>query len=376
MLPNDLNYHTPQAVYLLMFTLLWVLGYLFLYFYRKHRLEDFAQDDVLQVILVSRSRYNFWMKVGALALAWIFAAIALMGPRGNGRYPYDKGIPGASFPPGQEASLKRKAHDVIFLIDASASMEVADTRVGQTRLEYAKEIVDQVISRLKGENVALYAFTSDTTKLSPPTMDYLYVRLMLRHVEINEGDLAGTNVTEAISDMRDEYFSKISSKFKTLIVLTDGGDTDLEDIQGSEREAYIQNILTLLSRAEENHLRVYTIGMGSEQGKVIPDVQYEGKPVVSSLDEDLLKRISDAGRGQYYFANNTTAKDLAEILASKIMKEDTGVEEYSVKSPGASGNTEDLLLYDLYFQLPLGAAIFLICFAHFFPESGQRKVNG
>lgn len=375
MIPNDLHYNFPLAVYLLVGVLVLFALFWNLYFYRSKVLSQFAPPKLLREILAPRSRYNYWAKVSAICLAWLLATLALMQPRGNGRYPLESALEAAKKPRGKEkeAVIKRKAHDVIFLLDASASMGVEDTRTRLSRLEYAKEIVDEVISRMKGESVALYAFTSDTTKLSPPTMDYLFTRLMLRQVGINEGDLAGTNVVEAIADMRDEHFTIITPKLKTLVVLTDGGDTQLEGLEGQDRENQIRAILTLLNNAEENQLRVFTIGMGTEQGTTVPDVEYQGKPVVSSLDEDLLERLSQHGRGGYYFANNWTSLDLAEDLVKKMGEEEPRLEEYKIKSRSAVTRGGEDLIYDLFFQIPLGIAMLLLGFIAFFPDTRIHK---
>lgn len=371
MFPNDLHYNFPSAAYLLfaviiLFSLFWRL-----YFYRGEVLKRFAPPNLLQEILIQRSRYNYWAKVIAISIAWILATFALMQPKGNGHYPLESSLEAAKKPKGEEkeAIIKRKAHDVIFLIDASASMGVEDTRTKISRLDYSKEIVDEVISRLKGESVALYAFTSDTTKLSPPTLDYIFTRLMLRQVGINEGDIAGTNVIEAIADMRDEYFKTITPKLKTLIVLTDGGDTQLEGVKGLARENQIRSILTLLDNAEENQLRVFTVGMGTEQGKKVPNIEYQGKPVISSLDEDLLERISKYGRGAYYFSNDWTSMNLAEDLIKKMGEDKPLLEEYKIKSRKAVTKGEEDLVYDLFFQIPLGIAMLLLGFAIFFPAT-------
>ena len=63
-----------------------------------------------------------YIKITTLCLVWSLAAIAFMEPKGNGRYP-----PGAT-PPPQEAEVRRLAHTVLFLVDASASMSVRDSR--------------------------------------------------------------------------------------------------------------------------------------------------------------------------------------------------------------------------------------------------------
>lgn len=373
-IPNDLHYAFPAAAYLLPVVIFLIFLSWRLYAFRRKALRSFASPVVLQEVLVPRSRYNFWSKSAALSLAWVLAALALMDPKGNGHYPLEKPLTAGVSAKNKEkeAVVRRKAHDVIFLVDASASMDVKDTRTGASRLDYAKDIADQIISRLKGESAALYAFTSDTTKLSPLTMDYVFVRLMLRNIRINEGDIAGTDLIEAVADMRDAYFSEVTPVLKTLIILTDGEDTDIESHQGEKKELETHALLSYLNRSAENRLRVYTVGIGTAKGQEVPGVEYQGKPVTSSLDEKLLKMISAAGRGTYYFANDWTAMSLAQDLTKKIEEEETPLEEYKIKLRAGSHGEEDLV-YDLYFQVPLAIAMIFVAFVVFFPETRTRK---
>lgn len=375
MIPNDLKYHFPYALYCVLAAPFILILFMRLQGYRRKTVGLFAEKELLASVLMPRASYNFWTKTAAYCFAWVFATLALMQPKGNGRYPLEEGSQTAASVRGEEkeAIVQRKAHDVVFLLDASGSMETMDTRTGAARLAFAKEIVDEAISRLRGESVALYAFTSDTTKLSPPTMDYVFVRLMLRDMRINEGDLFGTNLLEAVSDMRAFHFKDRTPKLKTLVILTDGGDTRLEELEGAQREKRIDEMLSLLDDAEENNLRVFTIGMGTGEGKEIPNVLYQGKPVRSSLDEDLLRRISEKGRGSYYFADNWTALNLAEELTRKMGEVKGGLEEYKVKSGLSPVKGEEDLVYDLFFQIPLGLALLFLAIAVFLPDTTRLK---
>lgn len=375
MIPTDLHYYFPEAFYLFPIGILLLVLLLRLLQYRKEILESHFDLKVIRTIFVPRSRYNTWAKVGAIFAVWMFAILALMQPRGNGYYPLEGSLGGGEKKGKEEKEtvVKRKAHDIIFLVDASASMDVNDTRTKVSRLEYAKEITDEIVSRLRGESVSLYAFTSDTTRLSPPTMDYLFVRLVLRDMGINEGDLAGTNVVEALSDIRDAFLENITPKMKTLVIFTDGGDTQLEGLKGEARKTQIDLMLSVLGNAKENQLRVFTVGMGTEQGKTVSGVKYQGKPVVSSLDEAFLETVSAKGRGQYYFANKWTAMDLATDMMERIGEEEPLLEELKIKrSSGITRGKEDLV-YELFFQIPLGCALFLLLWILLFPDTRVRR---
>jgi hypothetical protein len=152
-----IHYGWPEAA-LLLFVALILLGvFIRLYQYRQKKLTAYADPRILALIQEPRRTIPFWIKSLFFCAAWIFAVMALMGPKGNGRYPMS---PLEQLnKPSKPHTVRQVAQDVVFLIDASASMGVADTRSGKSRLDEAKEIVEEVVSRLRGQNAALFAFT-------------------------------------------------------------------------------------------------------------------------------------------------------------------------------------------------------------------------
>ncbi|MBA2727808.1 MAG: VWA domain-containing protein, partial [Parachlamydiaceae bacterium] len=296
MIPFDLHYLFPSAIYLAPLILLFIFAFWRLFNYLQRRI---AETDFAMIIL--RSNLLFILNAILFSIAWLLIVAAFMQPVGNGHYPE-----GAAAKPklNQPLQLRLKAHDVIILLDASASMAIKDARQGKSRLEYAKSIADEIVSNLTGEAVSLYAFTAMPIELSPPTMDDLYVRFMLVEIGINEGGLAGTDIVETLSSIRKKYFSKPSTKLKTVIMLTDGGDTNIDALPLEGRSKAIEALTSLLSDAKEQHLRVFTIGVGSLQGGIVPDIVYAGKPVQSKLEESLLRQIANKGRGSYYASNS------------------------------------------------------------------------
>lgn len=359
---HDIRYTFPQAAYLLL--ALFFIAALFwrLFQYRKQILNPFTDTK----LLVPRSSRNYWIRALLLLLAWSLAVVALMQPAGYGYYSerMRTGIGGKN----SRTSISAP-HLVILLIDVSASMSVPDSYHGAKRIDIAKEIADNIVRRLNGEYAALYGFTSEVTQISPQTFDYLFVRLMLKQLQINEGGISGTSIVEALRKMHEEYFTPPTPLLKTLILFSDGGDTRLETMQGQERENEINTMVNLLGNPEANHLRVFTIGMGTKKGETIPGIVFEGKPVVSSLQEDVLKKLSEAGRGHYFSSNDYSA---AELSASLIARMREGIPSTSKKTEKGAGDGKDDLIHDLFYQFPLGLAIMLLALAVFLPETIRK----
>jgi Ca-activated chloride channel family protein len=248
-------------------------------------------------------------------------------------------------------------------------MSIKDTRSGMSRLDEAKDIANEIMRKLRGEYGSLYAFTSDTMQLSPSTLDYLFLRLMLRQMQINEGETSGTDIGQAISKIRQEYFQEPSLRLKTLIVFSDGGDTRLDDLTGSSRDQAIDSITRLLDDAENKQLRVFTIGLGGRDKREIPGLTYQGKPVWSGLEEDILRKLSVKGRGRFYFANDYSPMQIAEDIVTRMSQDTSYVEAEPVEL-----QQEYLApIYDKYFQWPLGIALASLLLAILIPETLKTR---
>lgn len=368
MLPFDLHYIWPNGVYLTLFIFLFLSLYGWLFLHRQRKRALFIPS-----LVVEGSPSFYWLRVALLCGCWVCATIALMQPIGQGHY-----LEGAMAAEGRVEipSPKRKAHDVILLIDASGSMGVMDSRLGTSRLEYAKEIADQIIAALTGESAALYAFTSQVDELSPMTLDAFFLRMMLQQISINQGGGTGTNLFEAIAKVKKEYFAAPSPKLKTLILISDGGDTAIEAMQGADKKQAVDALSHLVADAKALQLRVYTIGMGSEKGGIVPGVKEQGKDVISKLQPEPLQSLSKVGRGAYYEANRYSSLRIAELV-HKQMSEDPPY--YDEKEGLVAGSLLQAVLGDSavtfkhYFQYPLGAALVLLLLALLWPASALWK---
>jgi Ca-activated chloride channel family protein len=356
MITRDVYYSFPQAIYLLFFLvpLLFLLWRLFLY--RQHILAQYHPSQ----LIVARSKKGFLFKSLCWMVAWICAVFALMDPKGNLQY---QSLKVDQLDEHTQLS-RRKAHEIIFLVDTSASMSVPDSRLHRTRLEQAKEIIDDVMSQLQGETVSLYSFTSQLTPLVPSTLDYLFTRMMIRQIRLNEGDVEGTNLIKAFETLIPTLSSP--NKLYTILLLSDGGDNQLNGLQSET----IQTLLRKLDASRHSHLRLLAIGMGSKTGGIIPYVTFHGQPVESKLEEDLLKELASQYRGVYYRANDWTTASLTRQLIEQIELE-PAYEQVAVRDL----IPEEEIRYDFYFQIPLGLAILLLILAMLIPD-GKKTFTG
>lgn len=362
MLIRDLSFDFPLALYLFVFVgpLLFLMSWLAKD--RRQRLQTYASSKNSPQLIYARSPFLTWIKNGAWCLAWIGACLALMGPKGNIQYT-SLASSSTQFP----SSLPS---EVIFLVDVSTSMAVADAN-GRTRLEEAQTIMDELISQLSGQNVALDAFTSELIPLVPPTLDYLFTRLMIKNLQINEGGVGETDFKAVLKSLKEKIFSESTSKLYTWIVLSDGGDNQIEPLQGTARQQAIQNLVELLPNPSDFNLQVFTIGVGSKKGGEVPGVIVQGKPVYSKLEEDLLQALANRGAGVYLEASQYTSWDLAHDLVKRI---DQRAIADKLRSQSASNRQispikEEEITYDLYFQIPLAIAIAALCLTFILPDT-------
>lgn len=363
---RDLYFDNPKFAYLLL--LLFLILYLMrsLTLYRKRQLELYASPPHWPLLIYPRSRRLTTAKNILWALVWVCGCFALMGPKGNLHY---RSVEEAAV----SAIPKRIPHDVIFVVDTSGSMGVADLPNGETRLNKAKELMREILNLLDGQNVSVYALTSELISLVPSTTDYLFTRLVIDQLHLNEGDIGGTNFTKSLETLKNKLFSTPSSKLRTIILLSDGGDNQVEQLEGEAKLQAIKKIASMIPNPEEHHLRLFTIGIGSENGGVVPNVTFNKKPVTSKLQADLLKELANVERGQYLEAENKNTGELLNLLFTKINQEPRYEENLSLNREVMTAKASDIL-YDLYFQLPLGLAFVFLILSTRLPDTLPRRL--
>jgi Ca-activated chloride channel family protein len=120
--------------------------------------------------------------------------------------------------------------------------------------------------------------------------------MFLNSITTGSVPVQGTAIGEAINTAM-RSFSVQSEKSRAVIVITDGENHEDDPVAAAKQAA-------------EMGVRVYTIGVGSPEGKPIPmDGELlkdkDGEIVVTRLDEKVLQDVAQAGNGLYVRAGNS-----------------------------------------------------------------------
>ena len=233
----------------------------------------------------------------ALILCAMLAAIgALMRPQVRGET--------------ETVNAMKATADIMFVLDTSRSMLAEDA--APTRLARAKAEIGQLVGRLDGHRVGLIAFAGRAAQLCPLTPDHAFFTTVLSTVDTRSAGRGGTRVGEAIKAAVRGFPAGPGAKL--IVLITDGDDQD----------PYSEDAAKL---AQGAGIKIVAIGLGSETGSPITltdpatgaktQLMYEGKPVISKLDGDKLRKIALVTEGAYIPAG-TSAVDLESIMKTHV----------------------------------------------------------
>ncbi len=255
---------------------------------------------------------------------------------------------------GTEVSkVARKGIDVLICVDTSASMNTRD--VTPSRLERAKLVLSDLISNLKSGRIGIISFAGVAYVECPLTVDRSAAKMFLNILDINSAPVPGTNIASAIYEGI-KVFKKRNSKYKAMVILTDG-----ENLEG--------NVIKAAEKARDEGIKIFTIGIGTPSGEPIPIldkngnvISYKkdenGNVVVSRLDEDTLIKIASITGGKYFRVTGGVfnISKLNEII------DKMGKEEFEEKQ---------IIRHINRFQYPLVVAFFFL-FMYVF--TSERKM--
>ena len=246
--------------------------------FRAKRLRRFGDQALVEKLMPSYSKAKVWLRLSLFAIAFMFFILGISRPQ-----------MGAIL-----KEHKTRGAEVMVVLDVSNSMLAQD--YSPNRLERAKLAISRMVDKLRDDRIGLIVFAGNSFVQLPITTDYVSAKMFLSSISTESVPIQGTAMGEAISTAL-RSFSAQSDKSRAIIVITDGENHEDDPVAAARQAA-------------ELGVRVFTIGVGSPQGTMIPmgDGQYledrEGNPVVTRLDEKVLQEVAEAGKGLYVHAGN------------------------------------------------------------------------
>ena len=229
-------------------------------------------------MMPSYSKSKVWVRLVLFSIGFFFFVVGLSRPQIGARL--------------KEQEIK--GAEIIIAIDVSNSMLAED--YSPNRLERAKLAVSRLVDKLRDDRIGLVIFAGTSFVQLPVTTDYVSAKMFLNSIDTGSIPIQGTALGDAITTCI-RSFSAQSDKSRAIILITDGENHEDDPVAAAKQAA-------------EMGIKVFTIGVGSPEGKPIPMngellKDKDGEIVVSRLDEAVLQEIAAEGNGAYVRAGNS-----------------------------------------------------------------------
>ena len=286
----------PKYFYLLALIPILVVLFLFNLVWKRKKQAQFSDLELFKKLSPEKSTFKPVLKIVVLSLAFACLVIALVNPKMGTKM----------------ETVKRQGIDIVFAVDISKSMLAED--IAPNRLEKTKQLVSQIINELGNDRVGIVGYAGSAYPVLPMTTDYGIAKMYLQSMNTDMVSSQGTAINDALK-LSVDYFD-IKETSKLIILVSDG-----EDHGDGADEA--------IAMAKDKNVRIFSIGMGTEKGAMIPIkdnrgniISYKkdqnGDNVITKMYPETLKSISDKTKAKYINGSNT--KEVVEAVKSQLDK--------------------------------------------------------
>ncbi|MBN8677886.1 MAG: VWA domain-containing protein [Chitinophagales bacterium] len=242
--------------------------------WRKQAMLQLGQTDRLWK---GWSATRYWWKTGLLTFSIGLLIFAWANPQWGTR---------------KQQSVQESA-DIFIALDISQSMLCRD--VSPSRLELARIFTQKLTQNLVGERIGVIFFAGNAFLAVPLSTDYTFVLQTLQSAHPDLLTEQGTAIGQAL-ELAEKSFHAGEGGGRAVILITDGENHDEEAVN-------------VAKRLYDNGISITTVGAGTPEGGPIPLGDWEGgqykhdengEVVRSKLNEDLLRKIAQAGNGSVW----------------------------------------------------------------------------
>ena len=308
---------------------------------RRRKLPGLVSPRLQRQLVSSGSQVQRWavFTLQCLALAATFTALAR---------------PQLGF---DEVASEIQARNLFLAIDTSRSMLANDLR--PSRLSRAKLAATDIVNSLPEDRIGLIAFAGRPFLQAPLTVDHEAIREAIVQLDTEIIPRGGTNIAAAI-DLALETIEEAEVDQSALVIFSDGealeGSKEVEDVKEKAREA---------------SLTIISVGVGTNDGAIIPELDDRGNPVPgvfikdeagqvvrSRLDPEVLQRVASGG-GLYVHLDGATS------LSRVVQQIQNGIASSREQSDSQLRPIER-------FMWPLSFAVICLILAHLTPALWSR----
>lgn len=295
--------------FLLLVPVLAYLAWYFLKLQKKRPTILFSQAEWLKKVKEPlRSKFK-WLPLVIQSFALILAILALARPQ------------------RADTKIKRNAEgiDIMIVWDISDSMLIEDMPPDDNRMESAKHTIIRFIKGRVSDRIGLIVFAGESYTRVPLTLDYPLLIKSAEGVEPSKnmkmGTAIGVGLANAVARLKES-----TAKTRVIVFLTDG-----ENNTGSIDPESAIDI------AKGYGIRIYSIGIGKDGESQLPQVFEDAfgrkvkryRPIHSSINEELLKKMASETGGQFWRATNGDILEGVFQEINRLEKSKVEVNQYT-----------------------------------------------
>lgn len=280
---------------------------------RKKAIEKFGENILFKKLAGDSSLAKKNLKFILALVAFAFLLMAMIDPETGSHL----------------ENINTTGSDIVITLDVSNSMNAQD--IQPSRLERAKEAIQQLIDKLHGDRIGIVIFAGQSLVQLPITKDYNAAKMFLSQIQSDLIPVQGTAIGEALARsanlLLDEGDSTFSKRSKSIILISDGENFE-DDAVAAAKEAASRGII------------IHTIGIGSPDGVPIPieangkitgyKKDKDGNTVITKLNMNLLESIAmNAGGISVLATNSDVGLDKVVDQINKLKKSKVSLKRYS-----------------------------------------------
>jgi len=244
----------------------------------KTRLARFIAPDLWRWLLTQPQNPHRHSVPWLLLTAWVLITIAASSPH---------------FSDSSEENIARSI-DIAVVVDISPSMAADD--IAPTRLTRAKLELRDFTDRLKADRTSLIAYSGNAYKVLPLTADRDTLHHFSDALETTLTRRLGSNLAQGLERAM-QSLAHSEKQGRAIVLLTDG-----ENFNPQEN-------INIAKRLHNAEMPLMIMGIGTPSGGMVPNemgkrLHYNGKVVVSRLEEAALQQLATTSGGVYTMVRN------------------------------------------------------------------------